>query len=338
MVRAAEKRKQASPPPNETVGSPLLDDSRDLAIEDSQRGRLPLSTSGAVDQEPVLLRRDKDLLQRPNKRRRTQSPVFPVGNIVFAPPPSTSQYLPIAYVRSCWNGEQSLENIVVFGDSYSKSDDGDTWANYLGKQLRGKTIPSEIHIFAFPGATAEYDLSPQLSSFFDVFPQKKGMSNAGPILDPDKSVYILFLGINDCGTTDSDELEEVVEALFDNIHDLYTKGRARNFILIDVPPIDRSPQAIDCENSTDIEERVKTWNELLRTQATEFATSTEQATILLFSSHQVLMEVLDDPSEFHFSENDVECEGGAIWRDELHLSRGVHNILAKHLLASVLPP
>jgi len=49
------------------------------------------------------------------------------------------------------------------------------------------------------------------------------------------------LGINDCGRTPSDELEPIVEVIFDTRHDLYAKFGARNFVLIDVPPIDRSP-------------------------------------------------------------------------------------------------
>lgn len=41
---------------------------------------------------------------------------------------------------------------------------------------------------------------------------------------------------------DADDLEEVVEKLFvDGLEDLYTKAGARKFLLIDVPPKDRSP-------------------------------------------------------------------------------------------------
>lgn len=54
---------------------------------------------------------------------------------------------------------------------------------------------------------------------------------------------VIFIGINDCGTADSaDELEPIVETVFDTVHDLYIKAKARHFVLIDVPPIDRSPQ------------------------------------------------------------------------------------------------
>ena len=52
---------------------------------------------------------------------------------------------------------------------------------------------------------------------------------------------VVALGINDCGRTPSDELEPIVEGIFDTLHDLYVKFGARNFVLIDVLPIDRSP-------------------------------------------------------------------------------------------------
>lgn len=55
------------------------------------------------------------------------------------------------------------------------------------------------------------------------------------------AVAVFYLGINDCGRMPSDDLEPIVEAVFDVLHGLYTKFFARNFVLIDVPPINRSP-------------------------------------------------------------------------------------------------
>jgi hypothetical protein len=160
------------------------------------------------------------------------------------------------------------------------------------------------------------------------------------------------MGINDCGRTESFELESIVESVFDAVHNLYIKAGARNFILIDIPPVDRSPQgpyldslrptlttlvALNSGASDILEERVRLWNDLLRAQATEFSSSSKEATILLFSSHQVLTEVLDDPSEFNFSEDDPMTEYGGIWDDYLHLTADVHDIIAERLLTSVFP-
>ncbi|KAJ8507874.1 hypothetical protein ONZ45_g9790 [Pleurotus djamor] len=183
-----------------------------------------------------------------------------------------------------------------------------------------------VYNYAFPGATAEHDLSTQLSKFLDLHTR----------LAEDETTYVIFFGINDCGSTDVDDLEAIMEGIFDVIHELYVKCHARNFILFDVPPVDRSPQAIDAESSSTMSDRISAWNELLLAHAKAFARSTRAATILVFSMHHVLTEVLDDPLEYDFSEDDVENEGGGIWVDDLHLTGGVHGILAKVLVKSVL--
>jgi hypothetical protein len=55
------------------------------------------------------------------------------------------------------------------------------------------------------------------------------------------SASFFYLDITDCGRTLPDELEQIVETIFDSLHDLYVKAGARNFVFVDVPPIDRSP-------------------------------------------------------------------------------------------------
>jgi hypothetical protein len=65
---------------------------------------------------------------------------------------------------------------------------------------------------------------------------------------------VFYLRINDCGRTLSDELEPIVETIFD----LYVKAGARNLMLVDLPP------AVESDSAKGIKERVKTWNELPR--------------------------------------------------------------------------
>ncbi|TFY56041.1 hypothetical protein EVG20_g9087 [Dentipellis fragilis] len=269
---------------------------------------------------------------RPNKKERKQR--TPPEDM-HTPLPPTSRYLPVALGGSHWKDQRSVQNIVIMGDSYSKSNDSKTWVDHLTRRLGKKYKRPQIHNFAFPGATAEYDLSSQLTQLFTLFP-KKDSPKTTPPLDPGSTTYFLFVGINDCGSNECDDLEAIVETIFDAAHDLYVKAGARNFIIVNVPPVDRSPQASDSESSAEMEERVRTWNDLLRTQATEFGTSSKEATVLLFSSHQALLEVLEDPSEFGFSEDDPDTEGGGIWEDDLHLTTDVHDHLAERLLASVV--
>ncbi|GLB40125.1 hypothetical protein LshimejAT787_0706350 [Lyophyllum shimeji] len=250
-----------------------------------------------------------------------------------APLPSLSSCLPIVLGGAHWHARQSFQDMVVFGDSYSKSNEGKTWVDHLRRRIPGDR--PRLYNFAFPGATAEDDLSGQLSRFLDRF-SKQEDNDKTPALDPHGTIYFVFLGINDCGTTECDELDSIVENIFDTLHQLYVKAGARNFVLFDIPPIDRSPQAIDSESVQVIEDRVKTWNEVLQAQTTEFGLSSTEATVFLFSTHQVLTDVLEDPLEYDFSEDDPSNEGGCIWMDDLHLTSEVHDILGERLLTAVL--
>jgi hypothetical protein len=51
---------------------------------------------------------------------------------------------------------------------------------------------------------------------------------------------VLLFGINDCAKTADDALEPIVGKLFAAVRALREEG-AKNFLLLDVPPIDRSP-------------------------------------------------------------------------------------------------
>ena len=95
--------------------------------------------------------------------------------------------------------------------------------------------------------------------------------------------------------------------------------------------------AVDSASSGEIAERIKTWNDLLRKHAREFGTNTTAATILVFSAHQLLTEVLDDPADFDLTENDVDTEGGGIWADELHLTEDMHDLFAERMFAALFP-
>ncbi|KAF8652630.1 hypothetical protein AX16_004291 [Volvariella volvacea WC 439] len=247
--------------------------------------------------------------------------------------PPLSSYLLVAHGGAHWFGRDSVSGIVVFGDSYSASLEGEskTWVDYLPNQLGIAT--ASIHKFAFPGASVEDDMEDLLSSYFQQFPPKSKDLSA-TLIDHDKTLFVFYLGINDCGGTTADELEPIVETVLDAVHNLYTKSHARNFLFIDVPPTGRSPGALEIEATDTMKERVDTWNDLLRAQVEEFAASASQATVFIFSSHAVLTDILDDPEEYDFTEDDT-TEVGAIWQDGLHLTSAVHEVLAEKFVAAL---
>ena len=63
-----------------------------------------------------------------------------------------------------------------------------------------------------------------------------------------------------------------------------------------------------------------------------------QTKMTLFSSHEVISDILDNPERYGFSKEDVAKEGGEIWVDDLHLSSAVHRILAERFLERIPLP
>jgi hypothetical protein len=136
----------------------------------------------------------------------------------------------------------------------------------------------QAYCYAAPGSTVEDDMVDQLCAFFEQFPAKSN-PKAQPSLDPISTLYgasgllaqgfdlipdilpshlagnqrlqvsgVIKTRISSCGPQTSlsrlepDDLEEIVEKLFeDGLEELYIKASARNFLLINVPPKDRSP-------------------------------------------------------------------------------------------------
>ena len=162
---------------------------------------------------------------------------------------------------------------------------------------------------------------------------------------------VFFLGINDCGGVPGEDLSSLVDVVFDAIHQLYIDVNARNFILVDVPPTDRSPagkcgisaigtisfyMVFSAAGTTiDIASRIEEWNDSLVTHASDFVSNNTQATMLVFSSHKVLSEILDNPGAYGFVENAKSVVGRGIWWDILHLTPAVHKIIANRI-SSVL--
>ncbi|KAG8840414.1 hypothetical protein FRB91_006115 [Serendipita sp. 411] len=152
-------------------------------------------------------------------------------------------------------------------------------------------------------------------------------------LAPETSITITvtWVGINDLAF--SADVERMIDDLFVLQQYLYDKG-ARNFLFIDVPPVDRSP-AYRNLTKRDGPSRMVLWNIELERRLRTFAAEKEAAggpiTATYFSSHKVFTAFLDDPEEYGFPKSDVRRSGGEIWVDHLHPTPAVHAIIAKEL-------
>lgn len=134
------------------------------------------------------------------------------------------------------------------------------------------------------------------------------------------------------------------------MHDLYVKWKARAFLLIDVPPMHRSPGGVDLGID---DERYTTWNEELVSQAREFADSASQASVFVASSYNIISDILDDPNAYGLrdsirgssdsdddeeQQDEVSNSGASVvgrsedmWEDDIHLSPAGHRAFANRL-------
>lgn len=88
--------------------------------------------------------------------------------------------------------------------------------------------------------------------------------------------------------------------------------------------------------ATDLASRIEEWNDSLVTHASDFVSNNTQATMVVFSCNKVLSEVLDNPGAQGFAENAKDVVGRGIWRDGLHLTRVVHEIIASRMSSALV--
>jgi len=139
------------------------------------------------------------------------------------------------------------------------------------------------------------------------------------------TLFLTWISINDCASPKL-RLAETMKKIFDLQETLY-EVRARNFLFVDVPPMDRSP-AVSASLSLP---RYDRWNIILRPSAKAFSSAHPAATVLLFSSHATFSRVLDDPVGHNFGAMEIRRKKGEIWMDHLHPTSKMHNVVAKDL-------
>ncbi|CAL1704676.1 unnamed protein product [Somion occarium] len=146
------------------------------------------------------------------------------------------------------------------------------------------------------------------------------------------TLFITWVGINDCAFLGTEEgIRKSIDKLFDQQDCLYATG-ARNFLLIDVPPIHRSPGVlVSRAESTSL--AIQLWNKILQEAIAHFNSTHSDATALIYSSYDLFTRILDDPVAYGFQVEDRRKRGGGIWKDNIHPKARVHQEIAREISA-----
>ena len=127
------------------------------------------------------------------------------------------------------------------------------------------------------------------------------------------SLFLLWIGINDVGNSwwlgDWDEFHKtLLGAYFALVDELLAAG-ARNFVFVDVPPIDRSPLIL-AEGASSAEKvrlALVSFNSQLSQRVTALRRRRTDVWAQLFSSDAVFTEVLDRPAQYGFANSTAYC-------------------------------
>jgi len=247
-------------------------------------------------------------------------------------------------IARSWRGASALKNLVIFGDSYSAVGYNPTYPHPtrespLGIKFPGLTYNEAdepnwvghfvtnyspnpdllVYDYAVGGATAQ-GVKGQCHSFLNHVGKKPEWA---PWTSED-TLFVTWVGINDCAFTK--DYARNMQILLATQEALYQNG-ARNFLFMNVPPINRSPATLNLQ--TDISYTYLNWNKSLSEMISEFTATHSDATALLFSTWETFTRILDDPVAHGFPKGDARRWGGSVWVDHLHPSSKVHDFIAK---------
>ncbi|KAI0636958.1 hypothetical protein C8Q77DRAFT_1095319 [Trametes polyzona] len=254
-------------------------------------------------------------------------------------------------IRPSWRGYKSLRFLVIFGDSYSDvgymynkretypTDEaplgieypGVTWAepampNWVGYLITEYSPYTKLLVYDYAmGGDNVAGVRKQIQvNFLPRVGEKPGWAP----WSAEDSLFITWIGINDCALLEIADIPSAVDDLFAEQEHLYEAG-ARNLLFIDVPPIHRTPVGIAFSGSDPEHSKAyEAWNACLRTRVASFAEAHPDVTTLFFSSWDTFNRVLDDPAGHGFRPEHVGRAGGEIWVDNLHPSSKMHDWIA----------
>jgi len=245
---------------------------------------------------------------------------------------------PRACANANWPQWSGIKHAFVFGDSYTQtgfnntlgpqpsvgnplgnppypgftSSNGPNWVDFLTVQYNASVLLT--YNLAFGGATVDSSLvapfEPTVLSVVDqVFDEFFPTYAAAPAIAPWKSadtLFAVFIGINDVGnsyfngvpatTTLNSEIFDVYSGL---VQTLYNTG-ARNFLFINVPPVDRSPLTVAEGAAAAALEKadLAAFNTGIVNMATQFKETHTDTNIFTYDANTLFNTVLNNPASF----------------------------------------
>ncbi|KAF2099755.1 hypothetical protein NA57DRAFT_75260 [Rhizodiscina lignyota] len=301
-----------------------------------------------------------------------------------------------------WNGWRNVKYIFVFGDSYSTtgfrstgvepsagnpmgnpsypgltSSNGPNWVDFLTTKYNHSLVLT--YNIARGGATVDSGLvAPTSGSALSISEQVKEIYLPTYASKPDNapwsdcdSLFAFFIGVNDVGNSYKLHKPKINALVFEEykglIDEVYQSG-ARNFMFLNVPPIQRAPKTALAPNASaqGLVEKESTaiadWNMRLVNMASNLTSTYSDATAFVFDTYGLFNNALDNPKAYEqtkmlknttnfcasyedgtskpdtFNRNCIYPVDEYFWLNSLHPTGAIHNAMAFQLAQMMSKP
>ncbi|KIO31415.1 carbohydrate esterase family 16 protein [Tulasnella calospora MUT 4182] len=236
----------------------------------------------------------------------------------------------------------------VFGNpAYPGNTACGTVTNWIDEMVvRYNESPIYAYNFAISGATIDNSIVPAFSTSIKSVTEQVGqfISNLGskPSYAPwtsSTAIFSFFIGINDIGMTfcnsytQGDRTDTLLTAYFNQVQKLYDAG-GRNFLFVNVPPVDRSPLMISQSSASTEKNIIISYNTKLASKIQAFKSAHSDVTTYLYDSWSKLTQILNSPQTYGLQDATSQGSGSNVaWCNVYHVSPAVHHLFAQDIQA-----
>ncbi|ORY00295.1 carbohydrate esterase family 16 protein [Clohesyomyces aquaticus] len=277
-------------------------------------------------------------------------------------------------IAHCASPAQAVNYFITFGDSYSQTgfnvsstkpsssnplgnpaypgwttSGGPNWIGYLAHDYNSSVTYS--YNFAYGGATVNASLvkpyQDTVKSFIDQVQQYKDSIAPKPTYapwTPRNSLFGVWMGVNDVGNsywnandTEAALLGRIMDSYFGQIDVLYATG-ARNFVLLNVPPIDQSPLMLGQTEAVRAQEKgvIETFNGMVRMRVRDFVGAHEGVRMLVVDTQRPFEKAIKSPVSY--GSKDASCYNAdgktCLWFNDYHPGQAIHRLVAEAVVSA----
>ncbi|KAI0785774.1 hypothetical protein C8Q75DRAFT_722141 [Abortiporus biennis] len=218
---------------------------------------------------------------------------------------------------------------------------GVNWVDVLTTQFNKSLVLT--YNFAYGGATIDASLvAPYEPTVLSLTDQVNQFLNAPVSTKPasapwtsQNALFSVWIGINDIGNSyyQSGDRDAFSDTLLNAYFALVQKLVRRNFLFVNVPPIDRSPLMLAQDASAQALEKtvIAGFNTKLAAKISSFKANNTGVSTWLFDSNAAFTAVLDNPQANGFVDATSYGNTGDFWGNNYHPSAAAQTIFGQEI-------